>query len=149
MNTAIKSIYLITALSLSTLAAYADNANDSATKMSTSSTISNTAPVVTGTYQCQRMDSSNKTMNYALTVTKSHDTYTFEWDDSTGNPALYGTGVIHPNMPNVISTSFWDPAKPETIGIEMFQAQPDGSLQASWVLQTENQLGSETCAKSK
>ncbi|MBI2785502.1 MAG: hypothetical protein HYX60_04005 [Legionella longbeachae] len=164
MNTAIKSIYLITALSLSTIAAYADNTNTSTPADSTStpenststpasapSTQSNStsAPVLTGNYQCQRTDSANVMVPYDLTVTKTGDTYTFEWDDKNGNPAIYGTGVIHPNLNNVLASSFWDPTKPETVGIEMFEIKPDGTLQSNWVLQSQNQLGSETCTKGK
>lgn len=162
MKTVIKSVYLVAALSLPTLTAYADNASTSNTNTPTTNTgtatsdttnsISNTgvsASSFLGDYQCQRVDPSNKTDSYPLTVSKSGDTYTLQWENSNGDPVLYGTGVMHPNMTNVVATSFWDPRKPETIGVQMIEIKPDGSLQSNWVVQTDNQVGSETCIRSK
>ncbi|MCE0723002.1 MULTISPECIES: hypothetical protein [Legionella] len=164
MKTVMKSVYLITALSLPTLTAYADNASTSNTNASTSPSTptTDTAPSNTSTstsktgasaflgdYQCQRVDAANNTASYPLTVSKSGDTYTLQWENSNGDPVLYGTGVMHPNMTNVVATSFWDPRKPDTIGIQMIEIKPDGSLQSNWVVQTDNQVGSETCTRSK
>ena len=132
MKTATKNICFITVLSLSIVTSYAD-----------------TAPSIAGDYQCQRTDASNETTTYPLSITKTNDTYTFEWADNSGNPVFYGTGVSHSNLPNVIASSFWDPKNPDTQGIEMIEVKPDGSLQASWVLQSNNQIGSEDCTKSK
>ncbi|KTC89629.1 hypothetical protein OQJ18_08395 [Fluoribacter dumoffii] len=153
MKTAIKNVYLVTALSLSTLSAYADNpssstTNTSTTSTETSSTTSGTSSVL-GNYQCQRADASNNTASYPMSITKTGDTYTLEWDSSAGDPVLYGTGVMHPNATNVIAASFWDPRKPDTIGIQMIEVKSDGSLQSNWVLQSDNQIGTETCTKSK
>ncbi|MBN9227028.1 MULTISPECIES: hypothetical protein [Legionella] len=175
MKTVIKNVYLVTALSLSTLAAYADdtstsNSNSttnsagtdtsnttSTTPNNTSTTTSNTGKAtnnnsttsVLGNYQCQRTDAANNTASYPMSLTKTGDTYTLEWDNSAGDPVLYGTGVMHPNLTNVISSSFWDPRKPDTIGIQMIEIKPDGSLQSNWVLQSDSQLGTETCTKGK
>ncbi len=165
MKTVIKSIYLVTALSLPTLTSYADTTNTSNTDSATSNASTtpsntetgntNTAKSNTGTssflgdYQCQRIDSSNNTASYPLTVAKTGDIYTLEWDNSNGDPVLYGTGVMHPNMTHVVASSFWDPRKPDVIGIQMIEIKPDGSLQSNWVLQSDNQVGSETCTKSK
>ncbi|PWY57024.1 hypothetical protein DGG96_01145 [Legionella qingyii] len=157
MKTVIKSIYLVAALSLPTLTAYADDSSTSAAGTSTSpasnSSDTSTSKASTssfiGDYQCQRVDSANNTVAYPLTVSKTGDTYTLEWDNSNGEPVLYGTGVMHPNQTNVVASSFWDPRKPEVIGIQMIEIKPDGSLQSNWVLQSDNQLGSETCTKSK
>ena len=170
MKTVMKSIYLVTALSLPTLTAYADTDNASTTTPSTpssSTTLSNSstptstpassdtstskagASTFLGDYQCQRVDSANNTAAYPLTVSKTGDTYTLEWDNSNGDPVLYGTAVMHPNQTNVVASSFWDPRKPDVIGIQMIEVKPDGSLQSNWVLQSDNQLGTETCTKSK
>ncbi|HHT0594309.1 TPA: hypothetical protein ACTXXA_002710 [Legionella anisa] len=161
MKTVIKSVYLVAALSLPILTAYADNASTPG-KTDTSPTNTDTAPSDTSTstgktgasaflgdYQCQRVDGSNNTNSYPLTVSKSGDTYTLQWENSNGDPVLYGTGVMHPNMTNVVATSFWDPRKPDTIGIQMIEIKPDGSLQSNWVVQTDNQVGSETCTRNK
>jgi len=163
MKTAIKSIYLVTALSLSALAAHADNTSNSPNtntptantpaantgNPSTTNTTAGTTASIVGNYSCKRVDASNTTNTYPLAITKTGDTYTFEWDDSTGNPTLYGTGVMHPSMANVVSTAFWDPKNTDTVGVEVFEIKPDGSLQSNWVLQNSDQLGSETCTKSK
>ncbi|CAM2962476.1 Uncharacterised protein [Legionella steigerwaltii] len=165
MKTVIKNVYLVTALSLSTLTAYADdtssnsnttsNAGNSTSNTSTSTsntgtaTNNNSTSSILGNYQCQRTDASNNTVSYPMTITKTGDTFTFEWDSGTGDPVLYGTGVMHPNLTNVISASFWDPRKPDTIGIQMIQVKPDGSLQSNWVSQADNQLGTETCTRGK
>lgn len=153
MKTVIKSIYLVTALSLPTLTAYADNTSTNNTSTPASNTgtsaSSSNAPSFAGDYQCQRVNSSNATSSYPLSVSKTGDTFTLQWENSNGDPVLYGTGVMHPNMTNVVAASFWDPSKPDTIGIEMIEIKPDGSLQSNWVLQTDNQMGSETCTKNK
>ncbi|KTD42137.1 hypothetical protein [Legionella parisiensis] len=164
MKTVIQSVYLVAALSLPTLTTYADtstsNTNPSDSKASTTNTdaASTNTSISTnkagtssflGDYQCQRVDASNNTASYPLTVSKSGDTYTLQWENSNGDPVLYGTGVMHPNMTNVVATSFWDPRKPDTIGIQMIEIKPDGSLQSNWVVQTDNQVGSETCTRSK
>ncbi|KTD10899.1 hypothetical protein Lgra_1865 [Legionella gratiana] len=155
MKIVMKSV-LVTALSLSTLTTYADTTSTSdnlntSTSSSTPATNSSTTatPNAEGDYQCQRVDSSNNTTAPSLSVTKGNDTYTFEWNDSNGDPILYGTGVMVGSLPNAISVSFWDPKKPDAIGIELFELKSDGSLQANWTLQSDNKLGSETCTKSK
>ncbi|KTD02218.1 hypothetical protein [Fluoribacter gormanii] len=156
MNTVIKSMYLVAALSVPTLTAYADDTSTTtpststpASKSSDTSTNKAGSSAFLGDYQCQRVDSANNTVAYPLTVSKTGDTYTLEWDNSNGDPVLYGTGVMHPNQTNVVASSFWDPRKPDVIGIQMIEIKPDGSLQSNWVLQSDNQLGSETCTKSK
>lgn len=156
MKTVIKSVYLVTALSLSTIPTYADttstpdNTNTSTTSTSPSTNTSNAATSsAQGDYQCQRADASNNTSASTLSITKGKDTYTFEWDDSNGDPILYGTGVMVGSLPNAISVSFWDPKKPDAIGVEVFELKSDGSLQGNWTLQSDNKLGSETCTKTK
>lgn len=162
MKTVIKNVYLVTALSLSTITAYADNTSTSNSNTSTSNTGSTTSNAgtassssnnstssVLGNYQCQRTDAANNTVSYPMGITKTGDTFTLEWDTSAGDPVLYGTGVMHPNLTNVISASFWDPRKPDTIGIQMIEVKPDGSLQSNWVLQSDNTLGTETCTRGK
>ncbi|KTD60302.1 hypothetical protein Lsan_2080 [Legionella santicrucis] len=156
MKTVMKSVYLVTALSLSTITAYADttntpaNTNTSTNGGSSTTNTSNTAtPNAEGDYQCQRADSANNTSASTLSVTKGNDTYTFEWDDSNGDPILYGTGVMVGSLPNAISVSFWDPKKPDALGIEVFELKSDGSLQGNWTLQSDNKLGSESCTKTK
>jgi|SRR5579885_50719 hypothetical protein len=128
------NIFLIIALSLLTLTAYAD------TTVNTN---------VTGNYTCQRTDSSNNTSSLPLSVIKTGDTYTLEWDDSDGNPSMYGTGVIHPGMANVLSSSYWSLTSSDISGLEIFTIKPDGSLQADWISQSGKDSGSETCKKSK
>lgn len=156
MKTVMKSVYLVTALSLFSITTYADTTSTSdilnapTSTGSTSANSNNTSiPNAEGNYQCQRVDSSNNTNVYSLSVTKANDTTTFEWDNSNGDPVLYGTGVMVGSLPNAVSVSFWDPKKPDTIGVELFELKSDGSLHANWTLQSDNKLGSETCTKSK
>lgn len=156
MKTVIKSVYLVTALSLSTVTTYADTtstpANTNTSTNSTSpptNTSNNATPNPQGDYQCQRADASSNTSTSTLSITKGNDTYTFEWDDNNGDPVLYGTGVMVGSLPNAISVSFWDPKKPDAIGIEVFELKSDGSIQGNWTLQLDNKLGSETCTKTK
>lgn len=120
---------LMTALSLIAMTAYAD-----------------TAPNIVGNYKCQRVEGSN-TNNYPISITKTGDTYTIEWDDSSGNPVMYGTGIMHPNMPNVLSSSFWNLSNADMLGVEIFGIKGDGSLQADWVTQSGKTSGTETCTK--
>jgi len=122
---------LMTALCLIAVTAYADNASSSN---------------ILGNYKCQRIEGSN-TNSYPVSITKTGDTYTIEWTDSAGNPLMYGTGVIHPNLPNVLSSSFWNISNTDMLGIEIFNIKSDGSLQADWVTQSGKTSGSETCTK--
>jgi hypothetical protein len=127
-----KRIYLAASLSLLTFAAYADTAATPATKSS-----------LAGTYQCKRSDANNTT----LTITKNTQAYTFEWDNDSGNPVMLGSGDMHPSLPNVISVAFSDPKNANAFGVELFSVKPDGSLDASWALQSSNTSGTETCTK--
>lgn len=130
MKIDIKSIFVITALSLLTITAFADS-------------------TVVGRYQCQRTDASGTTTNYPLTITKnSAGAYIFEWD-SNGYPVLNGAGIAHPARNDLLAISFFDPKDQNNIGIELFQIKPDGSLQSNWAVQSSNQVGSEACTKSK
>lgn len=189
MKTVIKSVYLIAALSLPMLTAYADNpglndnnastdntntstsnlnstgnvnpnsntnsmgntnsTNTNSTSNTSSSTTNNSTTSFLGDYQCQRMDASNNNVTNSLNVSKTGDTYTLQWENSNGDPILYGTGVMHPNMTNVVASSFWDPRKPDNIGVQMIEIKPDGSLQSNWIVQSDNQVGSETCTRNK
>lgn len=133
MNTKNKCIYLISAVSLLSLTAYAD---------------STSTPSLAGNYQCQRTDASGNANTYPLTITVSGKVYSFEWDNTNGYPVLYGTGLMHPNKSNVISLSFSDPKNADNFGAEIIEIKSDGSLQANWVVQSANQIGSETCTKS-
>ncbi|STY28642.1 Uncharacterised protein [Legionella wadsworthii] len=126
-----------------------NSSNTNSTSNTSSSTTNNSTTSFLGDYQCQRMDSSNNNVTNSLNVSKSGDTYTLQWENSNGDPILYGTGVMHPNMTNVVASSFWDPRKPDNIGIQMIEIKPDGSLQSNWIVQSDNQLGSETCTRNK
>lgn len=127
-----KIVYLLLVLSLVTMTAYADNTG---------------TKTLVGNYQCQRTDANNSVNSYTLAITDNGSTYTLEWDNANGYPVLYGTGVIHPDMKNLLSVSFSDPKNADTYGIELFAIKPDGSLQSNWALQSANQVGSETCTK--
>lgn len=127
------NIIMTIALSLLTITTYADNS---------------VSPTLAGNYQCQRSDASNSVQSYPLVISNNGGTYTFEWDNANNYPVLYGTGVRHPNMQNLISVSFSDPKNADAYGVELFEMKPDGSLQANWALQSSNQVGSETCTKS-
>jgi hypothetical protein len=141
MKMAMKNIYLIMALSLSAVSVDAQELNSLKDNANTRNAL--------GTYKCLRTDPANNTKSYSLIVRKVGATYAFEWSDSKGDSALYGTGVISPNVPYFIASSFWDPYKPELVGVEVFEIKPDGTLQGNWVLQAENEIGSETCIKNK
>lgn len=131
MKTVIKNIYLMTALSLLTITAYADN-------------------TIVGNYQCQRTDADNNTKNYPLTITKnSAGGYMFEWDNDNGYPVLNGVGLIHPDRNTLLGLSYFDPKDDNNIGVELFDIKSDGTLQGNWAVQSSNQVGSETCTKGK
>jgi hypothetical protein len=101
---------------------------------------------VVGNYKCKRTDATSYTVNYPLSITKTGDTYTLEWSDSDGNPVMYGTGVINPNMTNVLTSSYWNIANTDT-GVESFAINTDGSLKANWLAQSGKNSGTETCTK--
>jgi len=127
-----KILLLMSMLSLFSLSVYAANAAD-----------------ITGNYQCHGYDPFGKS-NYAnpVSVTKNGDTYSFQWLNSKGYPFLLGTAVMSIDGNNV-SIVFWDPKKADYFGTEVFTIKPDGSMQANWTVQGENQAGTETCTKNK
>lgn len=137
MKAALIKICLVTSLLLPAIMAYAATSTNSGSSS------------LLGNYQCKRTDASGKTTEYPLLINKNGDAYTFEWDNDSGYPAIFGTGVMHPTVTNVASVSFADPKNISTFGVELFSIQSDGSLQGSWALNTSNQLGSETCTKGK
>lgn len=155
MSITLKKMYLLSALSLLAIPAFADvpaAADAGSTATGTGTTLSSataSTPSVVGNYTCQRVDPANASTTYPLVITQTNQTYTLEWDDANGTPVMYGTGIIHPGMTNVLSTSFWNPQDTATNGVEIFEIKPDGSLQGNWTLQSGKGIGSETCTKTK
>lgn len=103
---------------------------------------------IVGSYNCQRTDASGASTSYPMSIKKTADTYTFEWDDSSGNPGMYGTGIMHPNVTTMVSTSFWDITNSDVSGVMLYAIKPDGSLQGSWIMQSGKSSGTEVCKKS-
>lgn len=138
-----KKILLLSALSIFSLVTYAaDTAQPSANA-------NVKLPDISGHYECQGYDPYGKS-NYSnpVTVTRNGETYSFQWLSSKGYPFILGTGVFNKNISNAISVVFWDPKKQDYFGTEIFEIKPDGSMQATWTLQGENAVGTETCTKS-
>ncbi len=142
-----KILLLISTLSIFTATAAT---NSSSSPNSSPSPSSSNAPDIIGNYQCHGYDPFGKS-NYAnpVTVTKNGDTFSFQWLNSKGYPFLLGTGVANPDANNVVSIVFWDPKKADYFGTELFAIKPDGSMQATWTVQGENQAGTEACTKNK
>ena len=134
-------------LLISTLSVFTATA---ATNTSPTSASSN-APDIVGNYQCLMVYDPFGKSNYAnpVTVSKNGDTFTFQWLNSKGYPFILGTGVLNPDASNVVSVAFWDPKKADYFGTEVFAIKPDGSMQATWTVQGENQAGTEACTKNK
>ena len=139
----IVNMLLISTLSVLTLTAYAKtNSTHNATSTPSS------APDISGNYQCQGYDPFGKS-NYSnpVTITKRGSTFNFQWLNQKGYPFLLGTGVMHPDIGNMVSVVFWDPKKAEYFGTEVFAIKSDGSMSATWTVQGEDQVGTETCTK--
>jgi hypothetical protein len=103
---------------------------------------------IVGDYQCKGYDPYGKnSYGNPVRVTKNGETYSFQWLTSKGYPFILGTGVLHPDLSDVISVVFWDPKKADYFGTEIFSIKPDGSLSATWTLQGENLVGTENCVK--
>jgi hypothetical protein len=149
----IKTLLLISTLSLS-LTAYAattDNTNGSnggSSNTSNGGSNSSNIPDISGKYDCHGYDPFGKS-NYKnpVTVTKNGDTYSFQWLNSRNYPFILGTGVMNPDINNMVSVVFWDPKKADYFGTEVFAIKPDGSMSATWTVQGENQVGTEECVK--
>jgi len=140
-----KILLLISTLSLLTLTT---NAKTSSSNVSSSSSTT-TGQDISGNYQCRGYDPFGKS-NYAnpVLVTKREDTFSFQWLNSKGYPFLLGTGVMNPDINNMVSVVFWDPKKTDYFGTEVFAIKPDSSMSATWTVQGENQVGTETCTKN-
>ena len=106
------------------------------------------SPPLVGDYKCQWNGSLLNNTNYSLTISKTGDTYSSEWDDSTGNPVMYGTGLTSSNINNFITTSFWNITDNTIAGVLSTTIKPDGSLQGSWLSQSGKDSGTLTCTKS-
>lgn len=104
---------------------------------------------VVGNYTCKRVNANGQFSNYAVSITKTDATYTFQWSENNGNPVMYGTGLIQSKSPDVVATTFWNVTNDENTGIEIFAIKPDGSLQGDWLLQSTNDNGTETCTRQK
>ncbi|VVC75590.1 hypothetical protein AQUSIP_08800 [Aquicella siphonis] len=141
MNAAQK-IALMTSLSLFTLGVHAADTSSSSTAAAAKN------PDIVGNYQCHGYDPFGKT-EYAnpVTVTKNGDTYSFQWLTSKGYPFILGTGVFSPDVSNIVSVVFWDPQKADYFGTEVFTVGANGSLNATWTLQGDNLVGTESCTK--
>src|SRR5437867_3239179 len=98
MKATIKNICLVTVASLLSVTAYAD---------------------IAGNYTCKRVDPSNNTTSYPLTIKSTgSNTYMLEWDDASGFPAIYGVGLMHPSMSNVLGAKFFDAKDSNAFGVE-------------------------------
>lgn len=106
-------------------------------------------PNIVGNYTCNRVSANGQTNNHTLNISKTDETYTFQWDDSNGNPTMYGTGLIQSKLPNVIATTFWNISNDENTGVEIFAIKSDDSLQGDWLLQSTKDNGSETCSRQQ
>ncbi|WP_392537823.1 hypothetical protein [Legionella sp. 227] len=107
-----------------------------------------TSPSPVGSYQCQWNGSLLANKNFTLTISQTGDTYNSEWDDSTGNPVLYGTGLMSSNVNNFLTTSFWGVTDNTISGVLSLAIKPDGSLQGNWISQSGKDTGTQTCTKS-
>ncbi|PWY56381.1 hypothetical protein DGG96_02830 [Legionella qingyii] len=116
--------------------AYADNMTAS------------TSQSIEGNYKCQWNGSLLDNKSFSLTISKTGDTYNSEWDDNTGNPVLYGTGLMGSNINNFMSTSFWGAVDNTISGILSITLKQDGSLQGNWISQSGKDTGTTTCTKS-
>lgn len=141
MSAARKGIYLTAAIScLLILTTYSTNVI--------------AATSVIGNYQCERTEASGHVGSYTMTISDNSGnqvaaTYKIEWDGSNGYPAFFGTGLIQPGVDNIMGAIFSDLKDANNFGSEVFEIKPDGSLQANWAVQTANQVGKETCTKTK
>lgn len=111
-------------------------------------TTKTTSSSIVGNYKCQWKGGSLDNKNFSLTISKSGDTYNSEWDDDSGNPVMYGTGLMSPNINNALTTSFWSTTNSTLVGLLSITIKPDGSLQGNWISQSRKDTGTETCTKS-
>lgn len=105
---------------------------------------------ISGSYRCEGNDFTGKSpYTSPATVTRNGDTFIFQWLNANGYPYNDGTGIYNKNTNNVMAVVFWDPSKPDSFGTLIYQVQSDGSLVGNWVYKGSNQVGTETCTKTK
>lgn len=140
---AVIKLLLLSSLSICSLTSIAATTNGSSKSEST-------PPDITGSYQCKGYDpGGNSNYTNPITVTKNGDTYAFQWLNSSGYPFNLGTGIMIPNLNNVVSVVFWDPKKSDYFGTMVYAIGSDGTLDGGWVIQGTKKAGTETCIKSK
>lgn len=147
----IKQLLLMSVFSLGAMTAFAASTTSANTNTSPSTAGTNTSDSsasIVGSYACKGHDPiNNNDYNNKLSVTKTGDTYSFQWTDDNGYPMAYGTGILNTNLKNIITVGFVDAKATDRKGILIYQISGDGSLQARWTLKTETKVGTETCKK--
>lgn len=104
---------------------------------------------ITGSYECKGFDPFKKVdyKGQAKIVQGSEpNIYHFSWHFED-NVDCTGTGMQDEKNRNITAVSFSCPSQPQYTGVQSYYLKADGSLQGHWVLQGENQMGSETCKK--
>ena len=114
----------------------------------TGTSSSTTAPSIAGSYNCKWNGTLLNNSNFSLSLAKTDDTYNFQWDNDTGTPVMYGTGLTGSDINNLLTSSFWGVSDNTLAGVLSVTVKPDGSLQGSWISQSGKDTGTVECTKS-
>lgn len=102
---------------------------------------------ISGAYTCSGVDPhKSKYENTALTITKSNQTYQFNWQNSIYGHFV-GTGVAVSNS-NTVAAFFMNTDKSKEMGVIVYTPDTNGNLQGIFTYKDLDKMGNETCTKS-
>lgn len=109
-------------------------------------------PDISGTYTCTGSDpySTPNEFSESLVIKKSGDTYKIQ-AIPTGDtfPYFLGTAIFTKGVDNAFADVYWNVNDASGFGAELFTIKSDGSLDATFIGNTRNKSGTETCVKAK
>lgn len=106
------------------------------------------AASIAGTYSCTGSNPTDKNYSNDLTIEKADNTYNFKWMNSLGGQ-YNGMGYLNPNAKDQLVAAFKNAQDPNKSGAIVYQIDADGNLTGSYLRADTQEVGNETCKKTK
>jgi len=109
-------------------------------------------PDISGTYTCTGSDpfSTPNQFSESLVFKKNGDTYKVQAIPAGDTfPYFLGNAIFTKGVDNAFADVYWNINDASGFGAELFTIKSDGSLDATFIGNTRNKSGTETCMKAK
>lgn len=120
--------------------------------LAVSTSVYSDTPDISGSYKCSYHDPFSTPNDGTETIVfkKNGDVYKISGIPE-GNvfPYYIGKGVMNKNINNAIGYIFWQPKSPTVTTVQIFNINPDGSLDGYFSESNKDAGGTETCTKTK